>query len=557
MADLSKLTISFDTEMSDPTGKHNQFTVIKGINGYDIPLYQDWTTYIDSSVKTGDFPYQYIADYSGTIYLFVSNGRFYDSTSTLIGASDIAYRYILSGGEWVQNETIGSGSTTSASANTVQANSPIFTDATFSTVSFASTDTNIDIVLINSAALNTDTTKIDLLLGDTILNTDSVVVSYTKGTIANSLNTFLESAYEIEVTNLVTSSTFDFTVQTLLTPQTYTSKIEVKTGGSITVDWGDSNSETITTVGAISHTYSTPGTYTISISEMTLGLITFDGDISVRTIETQIPSQFTFDEDILLTWFFRESNITTVVASMFEKVSDKMRYDSTLGGYKLSLFGMFEDSNITSIPTDFLKIDTATCPDIINLDAEGMFSYCNDLVSIGDNLLEYYTIIDNCDFNADSMFLYCYDLETIGTIFTGTFTLILSATEICHSCYSLDAIPTEIFDRITTTATSFRQSFSGCNTITTIPSDLFNGSTNATDAYQMFANCNSVTAFPSGIFDGLPLTNLTACFGSCSAMSNAADDLWNDFPTATSSYCFINCTNLTNYASIPSGWTGA
>lgn len=73
-----------------------------------------------------------------------------------------------------------------------------------------------------------------------------------------------------------------------------------------------------------------------------------------------------------------------------------------------------------------------------------------------------------------------------------------------------------------------------------------------------FGGCESLTAIPSGLFDNCTaVTSFVGCFRNCSSLTGLAPELWDKtkWPYVTrSDRCFVNCTGLSNYADIPSDW---
>ena len=143
-----------------------------------------------------------------------------------------------------------------------------------------------------------------------------------------------------------------------------------------------------------------------------------------------------------------------------------------------------------------------------------------------------------------------------------------------NGCDSLTSIPTDLFRYNTAVSTvGFYQTFYGCSSLTSIPTDLFryNTAVSTEGFYQTFYGCIKLQ-LNANIFyaDGEETTrflnrvsDFTLCFSrtSFTGTQGTAPTLWDcDFgtETPTTTDCFDgagnSATSLTNYADIPEAW---
>ncbi len=123
------------------------------------------------------------------------------------------------------------------------------------------------------------------------------------------------------------------------------------------------------------------------------------------------------------------------------------------------------------------------------------------------------------------------------------------------------ASPTEkSFEKIT----DFSYGFAVCETLTSIPEDLFANCPNVTDFTLTFYGCTSLTSIPSTLFANcLNVTNFGGTFYECTGLTGEPIKLWERVPNgSTNDYkgipdgngCYCNATGLNNYENIPEYW---
>lgn len=127
-------------------GKMDSFTDLAVVNNVPFP-YQKWTTYMDSPVSLTDYPYQYIGNYFGAIQLYVAKQPIYrinngtNPANYRSAGNGKFYALVSSNWQWQQDfaPNTNMGSTYPPNSYLLQANNPIYTDSTLTTVYFAKT----------------------------------------------------------------------------------------------------------------------------------------------------------------------------------------------------------------------------------------------------------------------------------------------------------------------------------------------------------------------------------------------------------------------------------
>jgi uncharacterized repeat protein (TIGR02059 family) len=135
------VTVSYtagDVTSSD-TSPLASFSGQSVINNVPAPvLYQQWTTYPNTPDLTSAYPYQLIGNNGGTIMLFVSTGKYHRSVSTIVNSSAFYY-YTFSGGAWTGRHFVPGGNGTTKDNTILQCNHAIYTDSTYTTIFFNQT----------------------------------------------------------------------------------------------------------------------------------------------------------------------------------------------------------------------------------------------------------------------------------------------------------------------------------------------------------------------------------------------------------------------------------
>lgn len=131
-------------------------------------------------------------------------------------------------------------------------------------------------------------------------------------------------------------------------------------------------------------------------------------------------------------------------------------------------------------------------------------------------------------------------------------------------CQGLTQIPSGLFDN-NTLVTSFAGTFNACINLTSIPSGLFDNNPLVVNFESVFRNCRKVTGIPSQFFTN---NQLVTTFANAFNMATTAnqmdgvtpqdangDEIWERTPTPIGTDCFAFCTGLDNFGSIPPTFT--
>ena len=117
-------------------------------------------------------------------------------------------------------------------------------------------------------------------------------------------------------------------------------------------------------------------------------------------------------------------------------------------------------------------------------------------------------------------------------------------------CTSLTTIPSGLFNS-NINVTDFSWTFGLCTSLTTIPSVLFDNNINVTSFASTFRGCKSLTSIPSGLFDNnINVTNFNSTFYSCRSLTAIPSGLFDNNFNANFFYTFSHCISL---ATIPTG----
>lgn len=125
--------------------------------------------------------------------------------------------------------------------------------------------------------------------------------------------------------------------------------------------------------------------------------------------------------------------------------------------------------------------------------------------------------------------------------------------------YNGQTIPQSLFKNLK--ISSFTQALASSQ-ITQLPSKMFENcifASNMSFSYA-FNYCNSLTTVPTDLFDGFSTEGISVdfsyCFQGCSNITSAVPELWNrvDMNITSHTACFRGCTNAANYNDIPDDW---
>ena len=197
---------------------------------------------------------------------------------------------------------------------------------------------------------------------------------------------------------------------------------------------------------------------------------------------------------------------------------------------------LFKNTNILNVP----KLPYTQ---VKNYCYSYMFSGCNLLNSLPENLLPATTLANGC---YNYMFEKCSSLTTLPKNLLPATTL----AEWCYSymfynCNALTTLPENLLPATTLANQCYSYMFNNCTSLTTLPENLLPATTLAIRCYSyMFDNCSSLTNAPK-----LPATTLASwcyyyMFEHCSSLTNAPKLPATTLAQSCYSYMFYFCSNL-------------
>ena len=129
-------------------------------------------------------------------------------------------------------------------------------------------------------------------------------------------------------------------------------------------------------------------------------------------------------------------------------------------------------------------------------------------------------------------------------------------------CESLTSIPENLFANCPN-VTGFSETFYGCTSLTNIPENLFANCPNVTDFSGTFYGCESLTSIPEKLFANCPnVTSFRHTFYGCKNLTGNSIKLWSETERKEKGIdennggtnCYCGCTKLTDYNEIPRKW---
>lgn len=115
-------------------------------------------------------------------------------------------------------------------------------------------------------------------------------------------------------------------------------------------------------------------------------------------------------------------------------------------------------------------------------------------------------------------------------------------------CEKITSIPADLFDAVASNATTFKNCFSKCINITSLPEGLGNSCVKATNIQNMFDGCTGLKELPSSMFTGSAKTlkTLSNVFAGCTSLKAVPDNFfsWITVSGSTFQSCFNSCTGL-------------
>jgi hypothetical protein len=132
-----------------------------------------------------------------------------------------------------------------------------------------------------------------------------------------------------------------------------------------------------------------------------------------------------------------------------------------------------------------------------------------------------------------------------------------SNSQLFNSAFSfspITSVPSGLFNSVPL-AVDFTSTFYGCTSLTTVPLTLFDACPDVVNFSQTFRQCAAIT---SGVIQFTynqqvsTFQNVYFMSSTTNSISGTAPTIWLRTPTPFGTGAFRNCTGLTNFASIPS-----
>ena len=350
------------------------------------------------------------------------------------------------------------------------------------------------------------------------------------------------------ITGAVPLASFIITVDTTITGNTASDSYEFSLDSGtydFDVDWGDTNTDTITTGGTFSHTYAVGGIYQITMTARTF-IGNYDLNDSAdnkkiievsqwgRSFQYNSMSQaFRNCENLIVTAIDApDLSLCSSVERMFQDCKGIMTLDvSKWNTSTISDFGeMFEDSNLISlIGADDLDMSSATRLDFMfqNTDVQslnlsswdisnvttlsGMFNTCDKLANIN---LSGWNLASVADMS--SMFINCTKIVSLD-LSTWVPDLVTSVSSMFRGMTSLTSIniSTWVLPNCTSIGTLFRSSSALTNL--DMSSLAPTGSLNMSFSFN---GCVSLTVLDISSLSSTSISTLGNTFESCFSLSN-------------------------------------
>ena len=206
---------------------------------------------------------------------------------------------------------------------------------------------------------------------------------------------------------------------------------------------------------------------------------------------------------------------------------------------------LFENTNILNVP----KLPYTQ---VTNYCYSYMFSGCNLLISLPENLLPATTLVSQC---YSYMFYQCSSLTTLPeNLLPATTLASYCYNNMFYNCSSLTTLPENLLPATTLAENCYYCMFSKCSSLTTLPENLLPATTLALHCYaSMFQDCSSLTTLPENL---LPATTLEAhcydyMFNGCKALTNGPKLPATTLAQKGYNSMFGGCSSLTNAPKLP------
>ncbi len=303
---------------------------------------------------------------------------------------------------------------------------------------------------------------------------------------------------------LMKAKTFEFTVVTTSSPQTFTLPLEASGTYNFRADWGDGNIDVITAHdnAAVTHSYASAGTHTIKIIGVIRG------------------------------WRFNNAGDKTLIHNI------SSWGPLNLGNSNGYFYGC---SNLTVSATDILDVSSVTT-------FYYAFSGCTSLTALDVSAWNTASVT-----NFSYAFYGCSALTALDVSAWNT----ASVTTFSHAflgCTSLTALDVSAWN--TASVTNFSYAFFGCSALTTLDVSAWN-TASVTTFHAAFYGCTSLTTLDVSAWNTASVTNFSYAFYNCTALTALAANNWDITAVTEMTGMFLNVTLSTiNYSDIIIAWGG-
>ena len=149
--------------------------------------------------------------------------------------------------------------------------------------------------------------------------------------------------------------------------------------------------------------------------------------------------------------------------------------------------------------------------------------------------------------------------KNIASIPSGLFDHTTNVTDFSYVfgfCIALQSIPNGLFDN-NTAVTSFSNAFSNCQSLQSIPAGLFNNNTAVTDFSGCFSGCSSLQLIPAGLFNNnIAATNFSSCFSGCNMLKLNSNIFCDEETEKTTRFTNVNQQMQFSYCFYIDSFTG-
>ena len=315
---------------------------------------------------------------------------------------------------------------------------------------------------------------------------------------------------------------------------------------TLTIEWGDGETGSITSgtkisaSGSASHTYENAGTYSVKITSSQADATKqqipdyhFDDSYSGTLCKylVSIDTPLLNSKQAFYYCFNNCAELASIPSGLFDKNTSATSFSQCFRGC----------TNLVSIPAGLFDKNTAVT------DFSSCFSGCTNLTSMPAGVFD--KNINVTDFSG--CFTGCTNLASIPAGLFDKNTEVTTFYVCFYNCTNLASIPAGLFDK-NTKVTTFQECFYGCTNLASIPANLFDKNTKATTFQSCLSKCKKLTSIPAGLFDkNTEVTDFSYCLSSCEGITSIPEGLFDNNTKATNfRNCFYNCASLT---SIPTG----